>query len=142
MAKQNFLLGKGERLTSDIVVKSGGGPKEAPYTFSEAQRRLTPMIAETSSKLDELPADACPRDEAVISLTMNPEYIAKSYFPIELIRDVGIEVIGSRPQKMTPEKRSRGREVTETVTTELFARVRGRQFGAGAKVCPTGAPTA
>ena len=44
MAKQNFLLGKGERLTSDIVVKSGGGQKEAPYTFGEAQGRLTPMI--------------------------------------------------------------------------------------------------
>ncbi len=122
MAKQNFLLGKGERLTSDIVVKSGGGPKEAPYTFHEAQGRLTPMIAETSSTLDDLPADACPRDEAVISLTMNPEFIAKSYYPLELIKDVGIEVIGSRPRKTKPEKRSRGREATETITTELFAK--------------------
>ena len=122
MAKQNFLLGKGERLTSDIVVKSGGGPKEAPYTFGEARKRLTPMVAEASSNLDDLPADACPRDEAVISLTMNPEFIAKSYYPIELIRDVGIKVIGSRHRKTTPEKRSRGREATETVTTELLAR--------------------
>ena len=27
MSKQNFLLGKGERLTDDIVIKGGGGPK-------------------------------------------------------------------------------------------------------------------
>ena len=46
MAKQNFLLGKGERLTTDIVIPSGGGPKEAPYTFEEARGRLTPMVAD------------------------------------------------------------------------------------------------
>ena len=122
MAKQNFLLGRGERLTTDIIIKSGGGPKEAPYTFGEARVRLAPMAANAASKIDSLPDSACPRDEAVISLTLNPEYIAKSYFPTDLLRDVGIEVIGSRPKKMTPEKRSRGRETVETVTTELFAK--------------------
>jgi len=121
MSKQNFLLGKGERLTTDIVVKSGGGPKEAPYTFNEARDRLAPMVADTESKIAALPEEACPHDEAVISLTLNPEYIAKSYFPTELLRDVGIDVIGSRPKRVTPEKRSRGRETAETITTELFA---------------------
>lgn len=122
MTKQNFLLGRGERLTSDIVVKSGGGPKDAPYSFREAKARLFPMVAETSSRLDALPPEACPADEAVISLTLNPEYIAKSYFPVELMRDVGIDVVGSKPRKIIPKKRSRGREPTETVTTELFAK--------------------
>ena len=37
MSKRNFLLGKGERLTEDIVVRSGGAPKAAPYTFAEAR---------------------------------------------------------------------------------------------------------
>jgi hypothetical protein len=40
--KRNFLLGKGEPLAEDIVVRSGGGPKEQPYTFAEAQTRLAP----------------------------------------------------------------------------------------------------
>lgn len=124
MSKQNFLLGRGERLTDDIVIKGGGAPKEPPYTFSEARSRLSPMVTETSSRIDELPQAACPGDEAVISLTLNPEYIAKSYFPHELMRDVGIEVIGSRPKKTTPAKRSRGREPEEAVTTELFAKGR------------------
>ncbi len=124
MSKQNFLLGRGERLTDDIVIKGGGGPKEPPYTFGEARRRLSPMVSETSSRIDELPQAACPGDEAVISLTINPEYVAKSFFPHELMRDVGIEVIGSRPKKTVPEKRSRGREPSEVFTTELFARGR------------------
>ncbi|ETD85433.1 S8 family peptidase [Rhodobacter capsulatus] len=122
MAKQNFLLGRGERLTEDVTVRSGGGAKQAPYTFFEARSRLTPMLGLAVKEVDALPADACPRDEAVLSLTLNPEYIAKSYFPADLLREVGIEVVGSRPKKVKPEKRSRDREPTETITTELFAR--------------------
>jgi len=124
MAQQNFLLGKGERLTTDISMKSGGGPKQAPYTFTEARGRLTPMLASAVAKIDNLPPEACPGDQAVVSLTLNPEYIAKSYFPSELLHDVGIDVVGSRPRRATPQKRSRGREAVETLTTELFAKGR------------------
>ena len=67
------------------------------------------MVAETASKIAELPSDACPDNQAVISLTLNPEYIAKSYFPSELLRDIGMDVVGSRPRKTTPIKRSGGR---------------------------------
>lgn len=122
MAKQNFLLGRGERLTSDVTIKGGGGPKAAPYTFEEARRRLVPMLDQAVVDLDRLPADAYPNDQAIVSLTLNPEYIAKSYFPTDLLRDVGIEVVGSRPRKVKPEKRSRDREPVDAMTTELFAR--------------------
>ena len=122
MIKRNFLLGKGERLTEDISIRLGGGPKKHPYTFNEALHRLLPMVSQTALEIDKLPDYACPRDQAVISLTLNPEYIAKSFFPRALLRDVGLEVVGSRPKKTKPEKRSRGRESVETVTTELFAR--------------------
>ncbi len=122
MAQQNFLLGKGERLTADIVVKRSGQPKEEPYTIAEARDRLAPMVAGAAAAIDVLPDAACPKDEAVISLTLNPEYLAKSYFPGSLLRDVGIEVVGSRPGQITPEKRSREREPEVAYTTELFAR--------------------
>ncbi|MCY4007003.1 MAG: S8 family peptidase [Rhodobacteraceae bacterium] len=122
MAQQNFLLGKGERLTSNIVVKHGGAPKEAPYTLEEARERLAPMVAEAVVKIDDLPKAACPGDEAVISLSLHPEYIAKSHFPSGLLREAGIEVVGSRPRQITPAKRSREREPEATTTTELFAR--------------------
>ena len=122
MAQQNFLLGKGERLTADLTMKSGGAPKEAPYTFAEARRRLAPMVKKTAQTIDDLPQKACPGDQAVISLILNPEYIAKSYFPSELLHDLGISVVGSRPRKTMPQKRSRGREAIEALTTELFAK--------------------
>lgn len=122
MRKQNFLLGRGERLTANVTVPSGPVDKQPPYSFTEAKGRLSPMLGRAVAAIDNLPDDACPQDQAVVSLTLNPEYIAKSYYPSELFRDVGIEVVGSRPKKVTPAKRSRGREPLETLTTELFAR--------------------
>jgi hypothetical protein len=120
MTKRNFLLAKGERLTKDVIVRTGGQPKEAPYTFAEARARLKPMLTNVAHRLDRLPAAACPDDSAVASVTLNPEYIAKSYFPSDLLHSVGLTSVGSRPKRVTPQKRSRGREPEETVTTEMF----------------------
>jgi hypothetical protein len=120
MAKRNFLLGKGERLAEAIRIGSPPVVKVAPYTFEEARQRLAPMVNNVSSEIEKLPADACPEDLAVATVTMNPEYLAKSYFPSELLRTVGLEPIGSKAKAVTPEKRSGDREPKETLTTELF----------------------
>ena len=120
MTKRNFLLGKGERLVEDVRGGGGGAPKHHPYTFSEAQARLTPMLTRVVRGIDELPDDACPNDQAVATVTLNPEYIAKSYFPNGLLRELGLEPVGSKPRRITPEKRSQERPPEESITTELF----------------------
>jgi hypothetical protein len=128
MTKQNFLLARAERLTHDITVKSGGQEKQHPYTFAEARSHIAPMLATVSEKLDALPAIACPNDRAIAMVTLNPEYIAKSYFPADLLRAVGLRSVGSRPKRITPQKRSSGREPTEAVTTEMFLMGTRRAF--------------
>jgi len=120
MAKINFLLGKGERLTEQVRVLSGPVDKATPYSFSEAKTRLDPMLKDVVRKLDNLPDDACPEDYAVAMITLNPEFIAKTYYPSELLRAVGLECVGSKPKQVTPEKRSKNREPIPAVTTELF----------------------
>jgi len=120
MAKKNFLLGKGERLTEDITITGGGGAKEAPYTFTEAKERLLPMLQSTIEGLESLPQSACPDNIVVATITLNPEYIAKSYYPAELFKAVGLETVGSRAKTITPAKKSKQRKPEETVTTELF----------------------
>ena len=48
MSKPNFILGRGERLTKDVIVRSGGGPKQAlrelsnTYDLSGLVDRLEP----------------------------------------------------------------------------------------------------
>lgn len=120
MAKRNFLLGRGERLTTDVVIRSGGAEKIPPYSVSEAKTRLTPMIRAAVEALDAIPAAAAPGEKVVATLTLNPEYIAKSYFPAELLKTVGLEAVGSRPRLIKPEKKSREREPEDAVTTQLF----------------------
>ena len=122
MTKENFLLGKGERLVEDIVSTRGGGPKQHPYTFLEARTRLTPMLNDVVLEIDQLPQTACPNDQAVAMITLNPEYIAKSYFPNRLFKTLDLEPVGSRPRRITPEKRSRDRQPEQAITTQLFVR--------------------
>ncbi|MCR3832669.1 hypothetical protein K3Z97_15310, partial [Pseudomonas aeruginosa] len=68
MSQTNFLIGRGELLTHDIV-----GPKRMPgkaevYTFAQARERMVPQFRSASKALDELSADACPGDFAVARL--------------------------------------------------------------------------
>ena len=119
-SKRNYLLGYGERLTAAVEIATGGGPKKTPYSFKEARDRIAPMLASAASAFDGLPDKACPNDEAVAAITLHPEYYAKSYFPASFLRASGLRAIGSRARQIRPEKRSRGREPTEAVTTELF----------------------
>lgn len=120
MSQTNFLIGRGELLTHNIK-----GPKRKPgkaevYTFQEAARRLTPQFSETASALDTLPAEACPGDFGVGKLTMNPSYIARSFFPVAMLRAVGLESIGSRTVKVTPDGWTKKGTPKACTTTELF----------------------
>ena len=119
--KRNYLLGYGERLTAPVDIASGGGPKTPPYSFEEARLRLAPMLASAALAFDGLPDRACPNGEAVASITLHPEYYAKSYFPAGFLRSGGLRVVGSRARTVRPDQRSRDREPEEAVTTELFA---------------------
>ncbi|MCK7615003.1 S8 family peptidase [Roseibium sediminicola] len=137
MNNRNYLLGRGERLAENVIVKSGAPDKHAPYSFYEARERLRPMLQTTVAAVDALPDAACPDDQAVVSLTLNPEYIAKSYFPVELLKNAGLEAIGSKPRRITPEKKSKGREPEPAVTTELFVMGTRQAFRSWQSSLPT-----
>lgn len=105
MKKRNFLLGRGERLTEPVKVPSGPVDKISPYTFAETKERLQPMLNNLADKIRKLSDDVCPEGNTVVALTLNPEFIAKSYYPEKLLRTLGLETIGSRKKVITPEKK-------------------------------------
>ncbi len=120
MSQTNFLIGRGELLTHDIK-----GPKRKPgkvevYTFQKATQRLTPQFSETAAALDTLPPEACPGDFGVVRLMMNPSYIARSFFPVAMLRAVGLESVGSRTVKVTPDGWTKKGAPRVCTTTELF----------------------
>ena len=126
--RPDYLLGLGERLAAPIGTRSGGAPKRAPYGFEEARRRLTSMLAITTKELDALPESACPGGEAVASVTLHPEYCARNHFPVKILRAAELRVVGSRPRRIRPEKRSRRRKPEEAPTTRLFVAGRRSSF--------------
>jgi len=125
MSQSNFLIGRGELLTYPIGAPKGGGDKAEVYTFSEAKQLLRPQLETASTNFDSLPDNACPQDIVVARVTLNPGYIAKSYFPSSLLRSVNLESVGSRTVKITPRKWTKQGVPELSSTTELF--VAGRR---------------
>src|SRR5690606_6456676 len=50
----------------------------------------------------------------------NPSYITRSFFPVAMLRSAGLESVGSRAVKLTPDAWSKKGEPRESTTTELF----------------------
>ena len=124
----NFLIGYGERLTTDMAAPIAGAPKRHPYTFAEARRRLAPKVKETVRELDELPEEVCPGDQTVTLMTLHPSYLAKSYYPGELLKAYQLETIGSRSREVSPDKWTKKKPPESAVTSELFVAGTRRNF--------------
>ncbi len=120
MAQKNLLLGNGELLTQKIEVTTGGGPKQHPYTFSEARQRLLPKVSSMLKRMNSIPEQARARGEEVAKITLNPAYLAKSYFPSALLKNSGLRSVGSKEVVITPEKTARKSEPSQESTSCLY----------------------
>jgi hypothetical protein len=128
MSQTNFLIGRGELLTHEIKPPKRKPTKAEVYTLQQAANRLSPQFSETSKALDALPPDACPDDFGVARLTMNPSYIARSFFPTAMLRTVGLASVGSRSVKVTPNGWTKKGSPRECSTTELFVAGKRQSF--------------
>jgi len=130
MSQTNFLIGRGELLTQSIKGVGRKIEKADAYTLERAKERLTGQANTTAIALDQLSADACPGDFAVARLVLNPSYIARSLFPANLLREAGLESVGSRRVKVTPESWTRKIAPKECSTTEIFVAGKRKAFRA------------
>jgi hypothetical protein len=118
--KTNFLLGVGDYFTQPLPPPKRKVEKKNAYSFTRAQQRLLPQAQATAKALDALPDEACPNNEAVAVLTLHPEYLAKSFYPTSILREAGLEAVGSRPSQVKPEARTLKRGPEELPSTSLF----------------------
>lgn len=117
---RNFLLGRGERLVESINVRGGGGGKSLPYTLEEAQARLKPQVESAVRNFNSLPPDACPDGRVVGVVTLHPQFLAKTFHPKDLLRDLQLGYVGSRSASVTPDKWTRQGDPEAMETSELF----------------------
>lgn len=99
----NFLIGSGEKLISQAVIKNGGGPKNRPYSFQEAKERIFGQLESIIHNIAELPEIAKPNDEAVISVTLHPRYVSKSDHPQNFFEAQNLIAVGSKPKHVKPD---------------------------------------
>lgn len=126
--RRNFLLGKGETLTEPIVHVQGYGDKKPPYKFAEAKRHLVSGVKQAALLIDQLPEAACPNDESVAVITVHPEYLAKSSYPGELLKAIGLRAVGSRATFITPRKWTKAGDPEPSLAAELFVAGKRQQF--------------
>ena len=100
----NFIVGYGETLTTQVDISGGGGGKKHPYSISEAIKRITSQLDEIISKIENKPDAECADGKVVIKFIQHPSYLAKSYYPRKLFAAYGMEDIGSRAVTIKPEK--------------------------------------
>lgn len=142
MAEQkNYLLGYGERLTERLAAPKRPFKKRDLYSFSEAKRFLGSRIASANEDIEHLPAEACPNDEAMAVVTLHPSYLAKSFFPLNLFRAIGVEAVGSRARSIVPRKGARkakkAGQFPSSATAEIFVAGKRAIFQRWAASVPT-----
>ncbi|SFR92666.1 Subtilase family protein [Mitsuaria sp. PDC51] len=116
----NFLIGHGEALTQTITGPSRNIDKAEVYSLDRARERLSEKLGALAESVAALPAQACPEDITVARFTLNPSYIARSYFPKHMFSVLGMVSVGSRAVRLVPEAWKRKVEPHETSTTEIF----------------------
>ena len=119
-AKRNYLLGNGESLARNEAVKLGFGEGADPYTLGEAKAALAPQLTSAVKYIDTIPSEACPRDEAVLAVTLHPKYLSKSSYPGDLLKAVGLRTVGSKAVTVTPRKSHLKHAPVPAASAELY----------------------
>lgn len=89
------ILGYGERLIEPIQRGMGGNEVIFPRTYDEARHHVRTQIETLESKIATIPTEKRMED-IVLTVRLNSKFLAKSYTPNTLFRDVSFENIGSR----------------------------------------------
>jgi hypothetical protein len=94
------ILYNGQIYSKLIIKRSGGGDKAMNLTFEEARNAILKDIAQTKSVIRQMPSSSRLPNEVVLSLTMQSDFTAKSYYPGSLFdletERFGLKEVGSR----------------------------------------------
>lgn len=117
--KERFLFGRGEKLADHVPFKSGFGEPVPPYTLDEQVERIGHMLDDVINDIAVTPKDTLADGKAVTSVTLHPQYIARSGFPVSLLAAYSLRLIGSKPSKSKP-KAGRGSEKDEGIASTVL----------------------
>lgn len=120
MAKKNYIIGKAHNLTETVPPPPMNPNREPLYTLEESLSRVIPQLERVTNSLNALNENVCPRDYAVTQVTLHPSFLAKSFFPARLLREMGVRSIGSKSSSIKPDRWTRKGPAQKSPTTCLF----------------------
>lgn len=116
---RNYLIGRGELLVEPVGPPPMKPTKVHPYSIEESRDRLVPLLERTLEAM--VPGDASPDGVHVARMALHPAYIAKTYYPDDLLRELGLEAVGSRHRTVRPANHTvQDWEGAEFGTSEIF----------------------
>ncbi len=89
------ILANGEKLAKEITKGKSGGPKNLPYTYEEAKKRITNDMNNLSNEIKEH-SELYLENELIINVRMAENFIAKSYIPSIFNKKESMEFVGAR----------------------------------------------
>lgn len=118
--ENNFLIGNGQALTKPEKVPSVNRGKDSPYTMLEAKERLSDQLIGVQDFNLQLPDAAKPKNQVVVKLTMHPRYVSKNDYPRELLELLGLRSLGSKSEKITPQRWGIKKPPESAITESYF----------------------
>lgn len=98
--------------------------RRVPYPPGYARDRLLRPLDEVLSSLADTPTAATVDGDAVVTLTLHPQYLAKTSYPGALLEAAGLRNLGSRRTVIEPERWATKEPRGAASTTQLFAATR------------------
>jgi hypothetical protein len=99
---KRLILGNGEQYVTPADKKSRGRASEMPRSYAEARELVRAQVQNALRVVRELPKEKRLRDEAVLSLRLHPDVMAKSYDPKGIFAEVrDLENVGSRTYRVS-----------------------------------------
>ncbi|MEQ9908345.1 S8 family peptidase [Pectobacterium odoriferum] len=117
--KKNVLIANGHELIGQLSWPKGGGPKWLPYTIEDARKSLLPDLENIIDIAKKPDIFTTPRGEITAKIILHPAFLAKSYFPASILRDAGLSIVGSRPEKVVP-RRTKNESNESQETAAIF----------------------
>ncbi|MEN2506883.1 S8 family peptidase [Stutzerimonas stutzeri] len=118
-SKERFLFGRGEKLADHVPYRGGFSKSTSPYTLHEQIGRVEPMLSNILDELDRTPTEELAKGNTVAALTLHPQYVSRSGFPVSLLREYSLRLVGSKPKKNKPET-GRGSDKEEGIASTVL----------------------
>lgn len=121
MSSKNLLLSGGEKLVGVAEIARPRGDKSMPYSFEEVRDAILQPLADIRTSLRNVARVAKPRDEGVFEMVLHPSFLARSYYPVKLLRAMGLRDVGSKERIITPRATTDARYAGKPHATASFS---------------------